>query len=61
MKEWLVTHKIKSLYDNGNGLTEHLSVLIKRRLLKTGGANHPNNHEDAFIIPEKKVSCVSDA
>ena len=22
MKEWIVTHKIKSLYDNGNGLTE---------------------------------------
>jgi predicted transcriptional regulator len=22
MKEWLVIHKIKSLYDNGNGLTE---------------------------------------
>ena len=22
MKEWIVIHKIKSLYDNGNGLTE---------------------------------------
>jgi predicted transcriptional regulator len=22
MKEWLVIHKIKSLYDSGNGLTE---------------------------------------
>ena len=22
MKEWLVIHKIKSLYNNGNGLTE---------------------------------------
>jgi predicted transcriptional regulator len=23
MKEWNVIHKIKSLYDNGNGLTVH--------------------------------------
>ena len=34
MKGWIVIHKIKSLYDNGNGLTERkinkeLGVLIR--------------------------------
>jgi transposase len=48
MKEWLVIHKIKSLYDNGNGLTE-------RKIAKELGLSR-NTVSKYLKMPEPVIS-----
>ena len=48
MKEWIVIHKIKSLYDNGNGLTE-------RKIAKELGISR-NTVSKYLKMPEPVIS-----
>ena len=51
MKEWIVIHKIKSLYDNGNGLTE-------RKIAKELGLSR-NTVSKYLHMPETDMSTTA--
>jgi hypothetical protein len=44
MKGWIVYHKIKSLYDNGNGLNERQTTYITPVRFTYDGITLPHTH-----------------